>query len=109
MTEFLAALTALPATWQSWVAVAATAVAGLMRGYSGFGTAILLSPVFSTLLGPLGGVPVILVMALLVSTPLLMMAGVPLGARLFHILPIVWFRRCAQLLLALAGGFALLF
>ncbi|MBP0444903.1 sulfite exporter TauE/SafE family protein [Roseomonas sp. SSH11] len=42
-----------------------------MRGYSGFGTAILLAPVFSTLWGPKAGVPVVLLMELLVSAQLL--------------------------------------
>lgn len=71
MTEFFAAVMELPGTWQFWVAVVATAVAGMMRGYSGFGTAILLSPVYSTLFGTLGGVPVILLMELIVSMQLL--------------------------------------
>lgn len=71
MTAFLDAVVTLPGTWQFWVAVAATGIAGLMRGYAGFGTAILLSPVFSTLWGPLIGVPVMLLMELLVSAQLL--------------------------------------
>ena len=53
------------------LAALATAVAGLMRGYSGFGTAILLAPVFATLWGPRAGVPVVLLMELLVSAQLL--------------------------------------
>ena len=53
------------------LAALATAVAGLMRGYSGFGTAILLAPVFSTLWGPRAGVPIMLLMELLVSAQLL--------------------------------------
>ncbi|WP_458096035.1 sulfite exporter TauE/SafE family protein [Roseomonas sp. WA12] len=53
------------------LAVLATAVAGLMRGYSGFGTAILLAPIFATLWGPRAGVPVVLLMELLVSAQLL--------------------------------------
>ncbi|WP_431282246.1 sulfite exporter TauE/SafE family protein [Humitalea sp. 24SJ18S-53] len=71
MTAFLDAVVSLPGTWQFWPAVVATAVAGLMRGYAGFGTAILLSPVFSTLWGPLAAVPVMLLMELLVSVQLL--------------------------------------
>lgn len=53
------------------VAAAATLIAGLMRGYSGFGTAILLAPVYSTLWGPRIGVPVMLLMELFVSAYLL--------------------------------------
>ena len=47
------------------------AVAGVMRGYSGFGTAILLAPILSTLWGPREGVPVLLLMELIVSVQLL--------------------------------------
>ena len=53
------------------VAALATLIAGLMRGYSGFGTAILLAPVYSTLWGPRAGVPVMLLMELFVSAYLL--------------------------------------
>jgi uncharacterized membrane protein YfcA len=53
------------------LAALATAVAGVMRGYSGFGTAILLAPVFATLWGPRAGVPVLLLMELFVSAQLL--------------------------------------
>ncbi|PHK94952.1 hypothetical protein CR162_10990 [Pseudoroseomonas rhizosphaerae] len=57
--------------WEVGVAVLATLIAGLMRGYSGFGTAILLAPVYSTLWGPKVGVPVMLLMELFVSAYLL--------------------------------------
>lgn len=59
------------ATWQTWAAILATAIAGLMRGYAGFGTAIILAPIYSVLWGPLAGVPVMLLMELLVSLQLL--------------------------------------
>lgn len=64
---------ALPvlADWRLLAAVLATAVAGLMRGYSGFGTAVILAPVYSLLWGPRAGVPVMLLMELLVSLQLL--------------------------------------
>lgn len=58
-------------TWQLAAAAAATAIAGLMRGYAGFGTAILLAPIFSVLWGPRVGVPIMLLMELLVSVQLL--------------------------------------
>ena len=53
------------------LAALATAVAGVMRGYAGFGTAILLAPIFSTLFGPRVGVPINLLMELVVSAQLL--------------------------------------
>lgn len=52
------------------IALGFTIVAGLMRGYAGFGTAILLSPVYSTLWGPRAGVPIMLLMELIVSIQL---------------------------------------
>jgi uncharacterized membrane protein YfcA len=60
--------------WFDWRILAgafATAIAGLMRGYAGFGTAILLAPVYSVLWGPLAGVPVMLLLELFVSAQLL--------------------------------------
>lgn len=59
------------ADWRLLAAVLATAVAGVMRGYSGFGTAVILAPVYSLLWGPRAGVPVMLLMELLVSLQLL--------------------------------------
>ncbi|MBY0339382.1 MAG: sulfite exporter TauE/SafE family protein [Acetobacteraceae bacterium] len=52
-------------------AALATLVAGVMRGYAGFGTAVLLAPIYSTLWGPLAGVPVMLLLELAVSAQLL--------------------------------------
>lgn len=57
--------------WQTWAAILATAIAGLMRGYAGFGTAIILAPIYSVLWGPLAGVPVMLLMELIVSLQLM--------------------------------------
>lgn len=57
--------------WRIYVAAAVTAIAGLMRGYSGFGTAVLLAPAYSVLWGPRIGVPVMLLMELAVSLQLL--------------------------------------
>lgn len=62
---------ALLLSWKFLVAALATALAGLMRGYSGFGTAILLAPVYSALWSPRAGVPVMLLMELFVSAYLL--------------------------------------
>ena len=60
MNQFLIEITALLSDWRTLAALAVTAVAGLMRGYSGFGTAILLAPTYSLLWGPRVGVPVML-------------------------------------------------
>ncbi len=57
--------------WRIWAAVLATFVAGVLRGYAGFGTAILLAPVYSVLWGPRAGVPVMLLLELFVSLQLL--------------------------------------
>lgn len=59
------------ADWRLLAAILATAIAGLMRGYSGFGTAVILAPVYSLLWGPRAGVPVMLLMELVVSVQLL--------------------------------------
>ena len=71
MAESWALALALVLDWRFAVAVGCTIVAGLMRGYSGFGTAILLAPVYSTLWSPRTGVPVVLLMELFVSAYLL--------------------------------------
>ena len=57
--------------WSLLAAILATAVAGVMRGYSGFGTAVILAPIYSLLWGPRAGIPVMLLMELLVSLQLL--------------------------------------
>jgi len=57
--------------WRLAAAILATAIAGIMRGYSGFGTAVILAPVYSLLWGPRAGIPVMLMMELVVSVQLL--------------------------------------
>jgi uncharacterized membrane protein YfcA len=59
------------ADWRLFAAALATLIAGVMRGYSGFGTAVILAPVYSLLWGPRAGVPVMLLMELIVSLQLL--------------------------------------
>jgi uncharacterized membrane protein YfcA len=59
MSGFLAEFPALLGDWRIYAALACTAVAGIMRGYSGFGTAVLLAPLYSVLWGPRIGVPVV--------------------------------------------------
>jgi uncharacterized membrane protein YfcA len=57
--------------WRLGVGAAATAVAGVMRGFAGFGTAITLAPVYSVLWGPAVGVPTMLLMEALIGSQLL--------------------------------------
>jgi uncharacterized membrane protein YfcA len=71
MSALLAEASALLMDWRFWAAALATAIAGIMRGYSGFGTAVLLAPIYSVLWGPRIGIPVMLLMELLVSVQLL--------------------------------------
>jgi hypothetical protein len=49
------------------LAALATAAAGIMRGYAGFGTAITLAPIYSLLWGPREGVPIMLLMEALLA------------------------------------------
>jgi uncharacterized membrane protein YfcA len=65
------AATPLLLDWRLAAAALATAIAGIMRGYSGFGTAVILAPVYSLLWGPRAGIPVMLMMELVVSLQLL--------------------------------------
>ncbi|WP_270937929.1 sulfite exporter TauE/SafE family protein [Falsiroseomonas oryzae] len=71
MSTLWAELGGLLGDWRILAAAAVTAVAGLMRGYSGFGTAILLAPAYSVLWGPRIGVPVMLLLELFVTMQLL--------------------------------------
>lgn len=60
-------LAGLLLTREMLLAVLATAAAGVMRGYAGFGTAITLAPIYSLLWGPRVGVPIMLVMEALIG------------------------------------------
>lgn len=71
MISLIEAATPLLLDWRLAAAALATAVAGIMRGYSGFGTAVILAPVYSLLWGPRAGIPVMLLMELVVSVQLL--------------------------------------
>jgi uncharacterized membrane protein YfcA len=57
--------------WRLAVAALVTAVAGVMRGFAGFGTALTLAPVYSVLWGPAVGVPAMLLMEALIGSQLL--------------------------------------
>jgi uncharacterized membrane protein YfcA len=108
------------ADWRLFAAVVATAVAGVMRGYSGFGTAVILAPVYSLLWGPRAGVPVMLLMELLVSVQLLPSAlkeadrrvVLPLGGAAALATPLgAWFLFTVdgEVLRRFIGGFVLVF
>ena len=71
MTDLINAAMPVLTDWRLLAAVFATAIAGLMRGYAGFGTAVILAPIYSVLWGPKAGVPVMLLMELIVSIQLL--------------------------------------
>lgn len=53
------------------LAALATAAAGVMRGYAGFGTAITLAPLYSLLWSPREGVPIMLLMEALIAGSLI--------------------------------------
>jgi uncharacterized membrane protein YfcA len=71
MTDLINAALPLLTDWRLLAAALATAIAGLMRGYAGFGTAVILAPIYSVLWGPKAGVPIMLLMELIVSIQLL--------------------------------------
>ncbi|MEO3472436.1 sulfite exporter TauE/SafE family protein [Roseomonas sp. CAU 1739] len=108
------------ADWRLLAAVLATAVAGVMRGYSGFGTAVILAPVYSLLWGPRAGVPVMLLMELVVSVQLLPSAMkeadrrvvLPLGGAAAIATPLgawILFTVDGEVLRRFIGGFVLVF
>ena len=108
------------ADWRLLAAVLATAVAGVMRGYSGFGTAVILAPVYSLLWGPRAGVPVMLLMELMVSLQLLPSAMkeadrrvvLPLGGAATLATPLgawILFTVDGEVLRRFIGGFVLVF
>ncbi len=120
MSAFLAACTQLLADWPIWAAALATVIAGLMRGYAGFGTAVVLVPIFAVLWGPRVGVPVMLLMELIVSLQLLPRAFkdadtrviLPIGGAAALATPlgaVVLFTADPDLLRRAIGGFVLVF
>ncbi|WP_342451519.1 sulfite exporter TauE/SafE family protein [Neoroseomonas nitratireducens] len=106
--------------WRLAGAILATIVAGVMRGYSGFGTAVILAPVYSLLWGPRAGVPIMLLMELLVSVQLLPGAlkdadrrvVLPLGGAAALATPLgawILFTADGESLRRFIGGFVLVF
>jgi uncharacterized protein len=53
-----------------WIALGATLVAGLMRGFAGFGSAMLMAPIFAILFGPAEMVVTVVAIELVVSLQL---------------------------------------
>lgn len=106
--------------WRMVFAILATIVAGLMRGYAGFGTAVILAPIYATLWGTREGVPVMLLMELLISAQLLPKAwaeadrrvAFPLGGAALLTMPLGTYALFAveqETLRRLIGGCVLLF
>jgi hypothetical protein len=69
---FDTALAATPLAWPLWIALGASFLAGLMRGFAGFGSAMMLAPVFAVLMGPAHMVPVIMAMELPIGAVIFM-------------------------------------
>jgi uncharacterized membrane protein YfcA len=120
VTEFWGELVGLLSDWRVFVALAVTALAGVMRGYSGFGTAVLLAPAYSVLWGPRVGVPVMLLMELFVSMQLLPKAFgqadrrvmLPIGGAAVLLTPlgaVILLTADEDLLRRFIGGFVLVF
>ena len=120
MSSLPAEFVALLGDWRLYVAAAVTAIAGVMRGYSGFGTAVLLAPAYSVLWGPRVGVPVMLLMELVVSLQLLPKAFsdanrrviLPIGGAAVVATPIgafILLTADQDLLRRFIGGFVLVF
>ncbi|WP_369412851.1 sulfite exporter TauE/SafE family protein [Neoroseomonas alba] len=120
MSGLIETATAALADWRLLAAALATVVAGLMRGYSGFGTAVILAPVYSLLWGPRAGVPVMLLMELVVSVQLLPSAlkeadrrvVLPLGGAAAVATPLgawILFTVDGEALRRFIGGFVLVF
>ncbi len=67
MAETLAGLAADPLFW---TLVGVTLLAGLVRGFAGFGSAMLMAPVFASLIGPAEAVVTVVLVEMLVSVQL---------------------------------------
>jgi uncharacterized membrane protein YfcA len=59
---------------QVLIVIAAAALAGLVRGFSGFGPAMVFTPIASAVFGPVVAVPVLFVMDAVISIPVLVRA-----------------------------------
>jgi uncharacterized membrane protein YfcA len=120
MTDLINAALPVLTDWRLLAAALATAIAGLMRGYAGFGTAVILAPIYSVLWGPKAGVPVMLLMELIVSIQLLPSAFkdadrrviLPIGGTAALMTPLgayILITADGELLRRAIGGFVLVF
>ena len=120
MSESWPEIAAAVLDWRMLAAICATIVAGLMRGYAGFGTAVVLAPIFATLWGTREGVPVMLLMELLITAQLAPKAWkeadrrvvFPLGAAALATMPLGTYALFAfeqETLRRAIGGFVLVF
>ena len=65
-----------------WTAIGVTLVAGLMRGFAGFGSAMLMAPIFAILFGSADMVVTVVAIELIVSLQLFpQVRGMPTGRR----------------------------
>src|SRR5256885_13569075 len=53
------------------IAAAVAAIAGMVRGFAGFGAAMMMTPVFSALFGPAVGISLCMLLEIAVALPLL--------------------------------------
>ncbi|MDH5749890.1 MAG: sulfite exporter TauE/SafE family protein, partial [Rhodospirillales bacterium] len=53
------------------IAIAVAAAAGLMRGFAGVGSGMLMAPIFAVLFGPVATVAIIICMEIIVTAQLL--------------------------------------
>jgi uncharacterized membrane protein YfcA len=58
-------------TWEMALAAGIVALAGVVRGFSGFGSALILTPSLSALYGPTGAVPLVILLEVALSFQLL--------------------------------------
>ncbi|WP_162912978.1 sulfite exporter TauE/SafE family protein [Rhodospirillaceae bacterium SYSU D60014] len=77
--------------WHLVFAGGAVALAGVVRGFAGFGSAMIITPAFSAIYGPAAAVPIGLLMELILTAPLMPGAA-----------PLVEWRRIATLTIAAA-------
>lgn len=123
-TEITQALTAGRTAGETVLLLAVALVAGLARGFSGFGAALIFMPVASAIIGPQVAAPVILVVDIVMALPMLpdgwrranrrdvgtmsigALVGVPLGGAALALADPLWIRW--GIVAAVAGLLALL-
>src|SRR5260370_29845932 len=73
MLELPVRITDMPAflAFSFLITAAVAAIAGMVRGFAGFGAAMLMTPVFSALYGPAIGIALCLLLEIAVALPLL--------------------------------------